>query len=230
MPSPTPSRSGGCRHDLEQVVAIASTSWLDRADGSAASLAPDLDAADYASIGRAARRLATNVRDGDPAERRDAVRALVGRVDVGDAAIAVTLRWSALVDDAHPLAPATAAIAAPVSKIRRGTDVRLIIGGGDAAANRDPRLVELMVEARIAQERLAASSAASLDELAAACGHSRKHLSRLLRLATLAPDIVAAILDGRQPAQLSRIALLEADDLPVDWAGQRERFGFTAVG
>ena len=87
-----------------------------------------------------------------------------------------------------------------------------------------------MAEARVAHERLIASSAASLDELAAECGHSRKHLSRLLRLATLAPGIVAAILDGRQPAQLSRIAMLEADDLPMGWNEQRERFGFTVAG
>ena len=214
-------------HDLEQVVATALGSWLDRADGEAAAIAPNLDAANYAAIGRAARRLATSVRDGDPATRRDAIRALVARVEVGEAAVAITLRWSAVADGEHPLGTATASIVAPTSKVRRGGDVRLIIGGADPSANRDPRLIELMVEVRVAYERLATSSAASLDELAAECGHSRKHLSRLLRLATLAPDIVAAILDGRQPAQLGRIALLEADDLPTCWAGQRERLGFT---
>jgi len=216
-------------HDLERAVAAALGGWLDHADATAAEQAPDLDAADYATIARTARRLAIGVRDGDPAERRDAIRALVARVEVGEAAIAITLRWNAIVGDAHPLAAATASITAPVSKVRRGTDVRLVIGGADPAANRDPRLVKLMVDARVSYERLIASTAASLDELAAECGHSRKHLSRLLRLATLAPDIVAAILDGRQPAQLSRIVLLEAADLPIDWIEQRARFGFTAT-
>ncbi len=216
-------------HDLEQVVATALGSWLDRADREAAAIAPDLDAADYAAIGRAARRLAASVRDGDPATRRDAIRALVARVEVGEAAVAITLCWSAVVDGEHPLGTATAPIVAPATRVRRGDDVRLVIGGADPSVNRDPRLIELMVEARVAHERLNASSADSLDDLAAECGHSRKHLSRLLRLATLAPDIVAAILDGRQPAQLSRIALLEADDLPIGWGEQRQRLGFTVA-
>jgi hypothetical protein len=55
--------------------------------------------------------------------------------------------------------------------------------------------------------------------------HSLKHFSRLLRLATLEPDIVAAIMDGKQLAQLSRTAMLAAPDVPLDWGGQRMALG-----
>ena len=78
----------------------------------------------------------------------------------------------------------------------------------------------------MAYERLTASSAASLDEIAAESGHSRKHFSRLLRLATLAPDIVAAIIDGKQPAQLSRRGLLAAGEVSLEWGKQRVGLGF----
>ena len=44
-------------------------------------------------------------------------------------------------------------------------------------------------------------------------------MSRLLRLTLLAPDIVEAILDGRQPARLQLDDLLEA--VPLEWEGQR---------
>ena len=213
-------------HDLEHVVATALSNWLDQSDATAANLQPDLDAGDYVAIARSARRLAVTVRDGEPDTRTDAIRALVERVDVSDETVGLTIRWAAIVEAEHPLAEVTTVITVPATRVRRGDDIRLIIGGADPGANRDQRLIDLMVEARLAHEHLSASAALSLDELAAEHGHSRKHFSRLLRLATLAPDIVGAILDGRQPAHLSRIGLLAAPDVPLGWSEQRVLFGF----
>jgi site-specific DNA recombinase len=213
-------------HDLEHVVATALGAWLDQADAAAAELRPDLDASDYVAIARSARQLAATVRDGEPDTRSEAVRTLIERVDVGDDAVGLTIPWAAIVEAGHSLAEATTVIAVPATRVRRGDDIRLIIGGADPNANRDQRLIDLMVEARLAHEHLSASTALSLDELAEEHGHSRKHFSRLLRLATLAPDIVGAILDGRQPAHLSRIALLAAPDVPMAWNEQRVAFGF----
>ena len=212
-------------HDLEHVVATALGNWLDHADAAAADLLPDLEASDYVAIARSARRLAATVRDGEPDIRHDAIRALVERVDVADDAVSLSIRWMPIVDAEHALATASVPIAVPAARVRRGDDVRLIIGGADPQANRDQRLIDLMVEARLAHEHLTTSTALSLDSLAAEHGHSRKHFSRLLRLATLAPDIVGAILDGRQPAHLSRSGLLAAGDLPTAWSEQRTALG-----
>jgi hypothetical protein len=49
--------------------------------------------------------------------------------------------------------------------------------------------------------------------------------ARLVRLNYLAPDIVAAILDGEQPKGLTRKKLLTFD-LPIDWKLQRALLGF----
>lgn len=43
------------------------------------------------------------------------------------------------------------------------------------------------------------------------------------KLTLLAPDIVEAILDGRQPAALQMDALLKP--MPLDWAAQRAALG-----
>jgi hypothetical protein len=45
------------------------------------------------------------------------------------------------------------------------------------------------------------------------------YVSRVLRLTLLAPEIVEAILDGRQPAELQLDDLLEG--FPLEWEGQR---------
>jgi hypothetical protein len=49
--------------------------------------------------------------------------------------------------------------------------------------------------------------------------------SRLLRLNYLAPDIKAAIMDGRQPSDLTEWKLLYSP-LPADWHQQRAILGF----
>ena len=48
-------------------------------------------------------------------------------------------------------------------------------------------------------------------------------MSRVLRLTLLAPDIVEAILDGRQPAEMQLDDLL--DGFPLEWEGQRPMGG-----
>ena len=47
------------------------------------------------------------------------------------------------------------------------------------------------------------------------------YVSRVLRLTLLAPEIVEAILDGRQGEGVRLESLFER--LPVEWAGQRQR-------
>ena len=42
----------------------------------------------------------------------------------------------------------------------------------------------------------------------------------------LAPDIVEAILAGRQPVELTVSRLKRIGDLPVSWAEQRQLLGF----
>ena len=53
------------------------------------------------------------------------------------------------------------------------------------------------------------------------------YMSRLLRLPSLAPDIVTAIINGKNPPQLSAKRLMRlALKIPTDWAEQRKLLGF----
>nr|WP_047169421.1 DUF2924 domain-containing protein [Sphingomonas sp. Y57] len=42
----------------------------------------------------------------------------------------------------------------------------------------------------------------------------------------LAPDIVTAILEGRQPIELNTRTLLRTSELPIEWKEQRKVLGF----
>jgi hypothetical protein len=58
----------------------------------------------------------------------------------------------------------------------------------------------------------------TIDELAAAEKIHSSYVSRVLRLTLLAPDIVEAILDGRQPEGMTLPGLMEG--VPVAWSEQ----------
>ena len=70
---------------------------------------------------------------------------------------------------------------------------------------------------------LAAGKVSSAREIARGHGLCHLYVGKLLPLAFLAPDLVQAIVDGRQPRGLS-ISNLLAEPLPLSWAEQRARF------
>ena len=58
-------------------------------------------------------------------------------------------------------------------------------------------------------------------------GIKRDYLTVLVRLSYLAPEIVSAILAGRQPVELTPTRLIDlCKDLPHDWYAQRSYLGF----
>jgi len=89
-------------------------------------------------------------------------------------------------------------------------------------------IVTALARARRWQEMLDADEVASVTDLADRLDVDRSYASRILRLNLLAPDIVEAILAGREPSGLSLANLTQT--IPVLWHEQREMFGFDARG
>ena len=113
----------------------------------------------------------------------------------------------------------------------RKTVVMPVRDGGEAAlpTRADSALVKALARAFRYQRLLDEGRYSSISEMAAAERIERGYLGSLLRLTLLAPDIVEAILDGRQPAALGLQGLLGA--VPADWSGQRQALlGTGAVG
>jgi hypothetical protein len=63
---------------------------------------------------------------------------------------------------------------------------------------------------------------ATIEDLAKAKGIRKTYVSQILRLTLLSPEIVEAILDGRQPAALQLDDLLAG--FPLEWSDQRLLF------
>ena len=84
----------------------------------------------------------------------------------------------------------------------------------------DPALIKAIARERLWFEELTAGRARSVHELAQREGITRRYIRRLVNLAFLSPQLVEAILQGRQPIALTATRLIELD-LPLDWSEQR---------
>ncbi len=104
--------------------------------------------------------------------------------------------------------------------------MRLVIPPGQARDLR-PRpnatLIKALTRAHRWKERLFTGAAPSTSAIAKEEGVAERYVSRILRLAFLAPDIVEAILDGYQPTDLELERLMKG--IPVSWNEQRRALG-----
>jgi hypothetical protein len=85
----------------------------------------------------------------------------------------------------------------------------------------DPVLLKLVALGAAARQHLVTGKPDNLVDT-----YSKQHLTRLARLGYLAPDIITAIVEGRQPPALSGRTLLRCANLPIEWAEQRRLLGF----
>ena len=104
----------------------------------------------------------------------------------------------------------------------------MLIEGTDpfATAKPDARLIKLLIRARRFNATLVDSDGVPFTELVKRLGVSASYFTRLVRLSYLAPDITQAILDGRQPRDLTVDKLLAHSRLPLIWHEQRTVLGF----
>jgi hypothetical protein len=118
----------------------------------------------------------------------------------------------------------TLTIHVPLKLHRRGGRKLIVSPDGIIAlplrARIDSTLVKALARAFRWQKLLENGTYASIAEIARVEQINDSYVGRLLRLTLLAPEIVEAILDGRQPAGLPIDTLLKP--MPVEWERQRK--------
>ena len=164
---------------------------------------------------------------------RTTILALVQRIEVSAAVVIIELRphrLVALLDETAassqpPDGAATVRLSHPIRLRRAGKEVRMVINQTGAFAS-DPSLVKALARARRFHDMLVNQQAGRFADLARRETLNRSYFSQILRLAYLAPDITAAILDGRQPEGLIATVLIGHSRLPLHWQEQRAVLGF----
>jgi site-specific DNA recombinase len=109
---------------------------------------------------------------------------------------------------------------------RAGMEMRFLVEGVEGGAPPDAHLVRLLTRAHSLAHRFATNPGITLEEASAAEAIGAPYAARLMRLNFLAPDVVIAILNGRQPAALTATKLMTDTRLPLAWIKQRQALGF----
>ena len=112
---------------------------------------------------------------------------------------------------------------------RVGREMKMLVENTDDQTEADPALLRIVARAHDIQERLLQNGELTLHAIASEEHVTPGYVSRLLRLPSLAPDIITAIINGKNPPQLTAKKLMRlALEIPVDWSEQRKLLGFHA--
>ncbi len=168
-------------------------------------------------------------------ECRSTIKQIVRRIDLGQDNIAITVNNVGLRGQlglpevsSEEVALEETVLHCPVVKVRLGHALRLILPPSTPAVPpraRDGKLVQLVAEAHAARKLVLENAGRTVASIAADHGRCRTRLAKLVGLSCLAPDIVTAIVEGRQPAKLTP-NVLTTIDLPLSWREQRAALGF----
>lgn len=220
--------------DIEPLVVARLATFLED-QHAVIAMADDCDAAAINALLSAALGLAAILRSAAVGECQAIVKTIVRRIDLAHDNIAININDAGLraqlglpepqgeVDDDQEVV-----LDCPVAKVRRGHALRLILPPSAPIApppHRDDKLVQLVAEAHAAQMLVMENLDKPLATIAAEHSRCRSRLAKLVGLSCLAPDIVTAIIEGRQPTTLTA-KQLSSIALPLCWKEQRASLGF----
>jgi DNA invertase Pin-like site-specific DNA recombinase len=228
--------------DLESLVINKLRDFL--ADQGAILDAIDHDHADGAvQSQRIARgfKIAEELESLAPDRMRALLIVLLDRVDIKSDCVEINVRRSCLIDlvsknsidsviqenrseqDANDILT----LKVPARLQRVGREMKMIVENSDGQTKADAGLLRIIARAHELQERVMQNNDLTLHAIASQEHVTPGYISRLLRLPLLAPDIITAIVNGKNPPQLTAKKLMRlALELPVEWSGQRNQLGF----
>jgi site-specific DNA recombinase len=168
-----------------------------------------------------------------PAEKRyDFFREIVQRVVVGYGMIWIEIEKAKLLgnlsqDSGHPITlthtRGILRLAARISPVRRGNELRIVAPDNSTASDASPMhsLVRIVAKARCWYEQIVSGKVRSIKELAAQVRLRPRHTRRILRCATLSPEVVEALLAGKHRPDVTINQVLKT--LPTEWREQKSQ-------
>lgn len=211
--------------EIEAVVAEHTARLFDDPILLAAQLGLTITPGLLPGISAKSHQLAAGLRDRTHRAVRDVVervQALPGRLEIRLGRDKVVQRLGLEIDASgeQPLV-----LTVPFRLTRTGRAVRLVQEDGSRSQQgiADPALVRLLVQAR-RWWGILGEGELGITALAKREGVNPSYITRIVRVAFLAPAVVDAILDGRQHGELDAARLQQTDAVPALWAEQVKLF------
>ena len=200
-----------------------------------------LGAAEQNRLIRRGRQIAEELGTLAPDQIRGTLMALLSRIDIKPDRVEINIPRSRLVallaaqaidlttqegqTDSDSNDILTLTVMARLQRV--GREMRMLVENTDDQTTADPGLLRIVARAHEIQERLMQNTDLTVHVIASQERVSANYVYRLLRLPTLAPDIITAIVNGKNPPQLTAKKLMRlTPQIPVDWAEQRKLLGF----
>lgn len=115
--------------------------------------------------------------------------------------------------------PETVTLRVPFRVVKRGGRKEMQLPNGASPPRRtDNTLVKALARAFRWKRMLESGEFTSISELAEKEGIAFTYMARLMRLSLLSPELVDAVMDGHQPANITLANLM--DPFPADWKEQ----------
>lgn len=222
-------------NDIENIVLDQITNTLSSAAQVQQLIAPDTSTAEQLSdvITRCS-KLAAELHETKHHAKQDIIRNTLDRVDLLHDHVRIRIDNPGLLkaigaDSSTEPSRTNLTVECQALRLRRGKAIRLIVpptSSHDTTPMRDEKLIAILSESRSIIGQVMAHTHKSIPEMASEQGRCRVRMMKVAKLACLDPDIVAAIVEGRQPLKLTAGKLLAAD-LPLAWSEQKRVLGFS---
>jgi len=158
-------------------------------------------------------------------EKTAAIAVLVDRVDLKRDGMRISIKLPLAALEASDAGLPTGVVLTrffPILMKRRGVELRLVVENRNGPASSvDLTLLKAVSRAHRWFAEISSGRAPSIASIAVREGIAVRSVSRLIRLAFLASDIVESIVDGRQPSDLTAQTLTRRIAIPLDWRLQK---------
>jgi len=210
-------------NEIERNVAVAAATLLEDKNALVTAIqANGVEADRIVSILEQASGWALKLRSDTP---RDALVSLIDRVELKESGFRLLLRVPLSLESQSDTLTLEQVV--PVRLKKRGVELRLVIGNDRSTGGKvDTVLLKTIALAHQWFEQLVSGEIKSMIELATREGVTYRFVGKIIRLAFLAPEIVEAIADGRQPPELSTELLTKHLRLPLGWDDQKRLLSF----
>jgi len=213
--------------ELERSVSAAAQEILsDRAAIAQTAEEAGIDTNRFASVLKSVQSWIERLQPGT--EAACALEELIERVELRSDGVRISLNLPLRVaDERDGMTASHLALSrfVPMQMKRRGVEMKMVLQGDSTPARVDLPLLKAVARARRWVGDLASGRMRSVAELARREGMDGRSVRRLVPLGFLSPRIVEAIVEGRQPPDLTVIALTRRLDLPLLWSAQVQALG-----
>lgn len=191
----------------------------------------DLTTDDYRDVRTEIASMQSKLTSGRRDEVREVINRIIHRIKIEPGKASIVFAKAVLMD-AESVNESTPGqkLSVPFQTRRRGVETRIILGSEISPdVNTDHNLISAVKRSFKWWRLLTEEDGWSIQKLAALDGVDASDVTRFLPLAFLSPNIVKAILEGRQPVDLNLERFKKMGVLPMDWEGQAKVLGFAEM-